>query len=268
MSIHLVIIDAMNLIRRVHSAQPDLNDIERTARTCTRTVQNIIKQAEPTHIVAVFDHLSDDKGWRAQICPEYKQGRKPMHDALKNGLDQIQDAFMACGVDSLLSEGDEADDMIATLALKVAQHKGLVSIISTDKGYCQLLAPYIQIRDYFQERWLNHAFIEKEFGVRPEQLTDYWGLAGINSSNIAGVAGIGAKSATQLLTQYETIAQIYAAIDEIPSKWQKKLLNQEKTAQNCKQVATLKNDIQLGFNLQDIRFVAPLNQNTPSRYSD
>lgn len=261
MSIHLVIIDAMNLIRRVHSAQPDPEDIARTAHISTRALQKIISHAKPTHILAVFDHFSEDKGWRAQYIPQYKQGRKPMPEALKQGLDQIQDAFMALGVDSLLSTGDEADDMIATLAIKVGthqanapQHQTKVTIVSTDKGYCQLLCPSIQIRDYFQERWLDEAFIQKEFGILPYQLTDYWGLVGISATNISGVLGIGAKSAKTLLNQYSSIETLYEAIEEIAPKWQKKLLEGKEQAFLCKKVASLKTDVLLGFNLQDIRF--------------
>ncbi|MGF1894663.1 flap endonuclease Xni, partial [Vibrio campbellii] len=170
MSIHLVIIDALNLIRRVHSVQPDANDIARTIDTTGRTLTRIINESKPTHIIAVFDHHLQERGWRAEILPEYKQNRKPMPEALLNGLDAIQDAWWKLGIDSLLSEGDEADDLVATLAIKVASHNEKVTIISTDKGYCQLLSPTLQIRDYFQHRWLDEPFIEEKFGVKPTQL--------------------------------------------------------------------------------------------------
>lgn len=81
---------------------------------------------------------------------------------------------------------------------KVAQAGHNVTIISTDKGYCQLLSPAIRIRDYFQKRWLDLEFISQEFGVKPTQLTDYWGLTGVSSSKVSGVPGIGPKSATEL----------------------------------------------------------------------
>ncbi len=261
MSIHLVIIDAMNLIRRVHSAQPDPADIARTAHISARALQKIIAHTSPTHIVAVFDNLNEDKGWRADYIPHYKQGRKPMPEALKQGLNQIQDAFMALGVDSLLSEGDEADDLIATLATKVAAHQikapqqqTKVTIVSTDKGYCQLLSPAIQIRDYFQERWLDEVFIQKEFGILSSQLTDYWGLVGISATSVSGVPGIGAKSAKTLLNQYVSIEALYEAIEEVAPKWQKKLIDAKEQAFTSKKVASLKTDVLLGFNLQDIRF--------------
>lgn len=257
-AIHLVIIDALNLIRRVHSAQPDANDIARTIETTTRTLNRVIQEAQPTHIIAVFDHHLDDRGWRAEILPTYKQGRKPMPDVLRENLDNIQQAWWELGIDSLLSEGDEADDLVATLAIKVASHNEKVTIISTDKGYCQLLSPTLQIRDYFQHRWLDAPFVASEFGVAPSQLADYWGLTGISSSQVTGVPGIGPKAAKEILTQFPTIEAAYSS-DQLAQKYRKKLDEHIDTARLCRQVAQLKTDIKLGFNLQDIRFQPAMN---------
>lgn len=263
MSIHLVVIDALNLIRRVHAAQPGEPDVQNTARVCCQALSKIITVSEPTHIVAVFDHLGEDRGWRAELLPHYKEGRKPMPPELLTGMDLIQDALMAMGVDSLLSDGDEADDLIATLALKVADRDQQVTIVSTDKGYCQLLRPTLRIRDYFQQRWLDSPYIKKEFGVRPEQLSDYWGLAGISSSKIPGVPGIGPKAAVELLSHYPNLEAILAA-DDLPDKWHKKIDAHRDQAVICKQVAALKTDLQLGFNLQDIRFRQAVTSEAPN----
>lgn len=253
MSIHLVVIDALNLIRRVHAAQPGEPDVQNTARVCCQALGKIIKSSIPSHIVAVFDHHSDDRGWRAELLPHYKEGRKPMPPELAEGMEAIQDAFMAMGIDSLLSDGDEADDLVATLALKVADRGEQVTIISTDKGYCQLLRPTLRVRDYFQQRWLDSPFVEKEYGVKPEQLPDYWGLAGISSSKIPGIPGIGPKAAVELLALYPDLETMIAA-DELLPKWKKKVDEHHDLAIASKQVATLKTDLQLGFNLQDIRY--------------
>ncbi|MFC1236044.1 flap endonuclease Xni [Vibrio sp. F74] len=253
MSIHLVIIDALNLIRRVHSAQPDPNDITRTIETTKRTLNRILSESTPTHIIAVFDHHLQDRGWRAKLLPKYKQNRKPMPEALQQGLDSIQSAWWELGIDSLLSDGDEADDLVATLAVKVAQHGETVTIISTDKGYCQLLAPTLQIRDYFQHRWLDATFVENEFGVKPSQLSDYWGLTGISSSQVSGIPGIGPKAAKEILTQFGSIEEAYNSA-ELVEKYRKKFEEHIELAKICKQISSLKTDVQLGFNLQDIRY--------------
>ena len=256
MAIHLVIIDALNLIRRVHSAQPNQDDIQAVITTTSRTINRILKETEPTHIIAVFDHHLQDRGWRAEVLPKYKEDRKPMPEALQKGMDDIQDAWWKLGIDSLLSDGDEADDLVATLANKVASHNEQVTIISTDKGYCQLLSPTLRIRDYFQHRWLDAPFIEKEFGLKPEQLADYWGLAGISSSKITGIPGIGPKAALEILTQFPTTEAANES-EELAKKYRKKFDEYYETAILCRKVAGLRTDIELGFNLQDIRYEKP-----------
>ncbi|SHO54720.1 flap endonuclease Xni [Vibrio quintilis] len=256
MSLHLVIIDALNLIRRVHSAQPDPEDIRRTINTTTKTLSKIIQETQPTHMIAVFDHDSEDKGWRGKLLPGYKEKRKPMPEPLKQNLDAIQQSWWEMGLDSLLSEGDEADDLVATLAMKVAARQEQVTIISTDKGYCQLLSPTLRIRDYFQHRWLDTPFIEREFGVRPSQLTDFWGLAGISSSQVSGIPGVGPKAAKEILTHCKNMEEAFNC-DTLAEKYRKKLTEHRELAIACKAVATLKTDIQLGFNLQDIRYHQP-----------
>ena len=157
------------------------------------------------------------------------------------------------GIKSWHSGGDEADDVAATLATKVAQAGHNVTIISTDKGYCQLLSPAIRIRDYFQKRWLDLEFINQEFGVKPTQLTDYWGLTGVSSSKVSGVPGIGPKSATELLQLYPNLESLYQHIDEVPKKWQTKLSDNKEVAFISRQITTLRTDIKLNGNLQQLR---------------
>ncbi|MFB5171637.1 flap endonuclease Xni [Erwinia amylovora] len=248
--VHLLIIDALNLIRRIHAVQGSP-----CQEACLNAVQQLLLHTRPTHAVAVFDDDRRSVSWRHQLLPDYKAGRSPMPDALCDEMPLLRSAFASIGVTSWHSRGDEADDLAATLASKVAAVGHQATIVSTDKGYCQLLAPTIRIRDYFQKRWLDVPFITDSFGVEPTQLTDYWGLAGISSSKIPGVAGIGGKSAAQLLKQFGSMAAIYQNLDQVPEKWRKKLAEQQQTATICKRVATLKTDLLLEGNLKELRLI-------------
>jgi protein Xni len=248
--IHLLIVDALNLIRRIHAVQgsPCLT-------TCQNALNQLIQHAQPTHAVAVFDEDDRANSWRHQCLPDYKAGRSPMPENLQQEMPQLRAAFEALGVACWHSAGNEADDLAATLATKVAAAGHQVTIVSTDKGYCQLLAPNILIRDYFQKRWLDMPFIKAEFGVEPHQLTDYWGLAGISSSKIPGVPGIGPKTAVTLLQMQEagTLEALYQNLDVVPDKWRKKLEQHRDLAFACQQVASLKTDVALNGNLQQLR---------------
>ncbi|KGT93280.1 flap endonuclease-like protein [Erwinia typographi] len=251
MTIHLLIVDALNLIRRIHAVQGSP-----CQETCLSALHQLIRHSDPTHAVAVFDDDDRHEGWRHQLLPGYKAGRSPMPENLQQEMPQLRAAFETAGVACWQASGEEADDLAATLAAKVATGGHRATIVSTDKGYCQLLAPSIQIRDYFQKRWLDVPFIDAEFGVSPAQLTDYWGLAGISSSKIPGVAGIGAKSAAELLKEFGSLDEIYQRLSSVPAKWQKKLQAHREMAQICRQVATLKTDLLLAGNLKDLRLPA------------
>lgn len=257
---HLLIIDALNLIRRLHAVQAQQELTPTQALLATRanlinTCKKLLAASEPTHAIAVFDGESDVQSWRKGIYPAYKEGRTPMPAELKEGLSELQDAFWECGVDALLSETDEADDLVATLACGVAQHEARATIISTDKGFCQLICPQIQVRDHFNKRWLDAAFVQQQYGVAPAQLVDFWALAGIGGSNIKGVPGIGPKTATQLLQQHGDLASLLIACEqEDAGKALLKLRQHKDEALLAQRLARLQRDIPLGFNLKDIRY--------------
>lgn len=78
-------------------------------------------------------------------------------------------------------------------------------------------------------------------------------MAGISSSKIPGVSGIGAKTAAQLLQQAGSLEQLYQQLEQLPEKWRKKLEPQREAAWICRQVATLKTDLTLNGNLQQLR---------------
>lgn len=249
MPIQLLIIDALNLIRRIYAVQGSP-----CVTVCQHALLQLLSQSQPTHAVALFDQLERTSNWRHQILPGYKAGRRAMPEDLSTELPLIRTAFLQCGVTSWQAPaGYEADDLAATLAIKIADIGHQVTIVSTDKGYCQLLSSTLQIRDYFQKRWLDPSFVYQEFAVTPHQLTDFWGLAGVNNSKIPGVPGIGAKTAATLLAEFGSLKNLYQQLEKVPEKWRCKLSQHQQLAQQCKQVATLKTQLPLEGNLQQLR---------------
>lgn len=248
MPIHLLIIDALNLIRRIHAVQGSP-----CTESCLRAVNQLRVNSQPTHAVAVFDDEARESNWRYRLQADYKAGRQPMPDNLAAEMPEIRAALTSQAIACWQAPACEADDVAATLATRVAAAGHQVTLVSTDKGYCQLLRPQIRIRDYFQKRWLDAPFVATEFGVHPDQLPDYWGLAGISSSKIPGVAGIGPKSARELLARFSSLETLYAALDEVPEKWRHKLIAHRDNAFLSRQLATLQCDVSLSGNLQQLR---------------
>jgi len=268
MPAHLVLIDALNMIRRIYAVQErpfvqskmQLDDklaiktqqqvLFNTQIACTKALDKILKHQEASHALAVFD--SDQPCWRYKIFADYKKGRKKMSPHLAGELPNIQDAFLQLGVDSLVSEEDEADDLIATLATKMALHGQQVTIVSTDKGFLPLLSPTIHIYDYFNRRYLDEQHVKNKFDIKPAQLIDLWTLTGDSTNKIPGVAGIGQITAAALLNQYGSLSAILKS-DEVKPKIKDKLDNSTEQIALSRKLLTLKQNIPLGFNLKDIR---------------
>ncbi|MCI2284054.1 flap endonuclease Xni [Colwellia sp. MSW7] len=268
MSAHLVLIDALNLIRRIYAVQErpfiqskdQLNGelaaktqqqvLFNTQQASITALENILKQVQASHALAVFD--SHNPCWRNKLYADYKKGRKKMPVHLANELPNIQDAFLQLSVDSLLSEEDEADDLIATLATKMALHGQNVTIVSTDKGFLSLLSPHIYVYDYFNRRYLDENYVKEKFDIKPAQLVDLWTLTGDNTNKIPGVAGIGQITAASLLNEYGSLSGILKS-DNLKPSIQDKLSGSKEQIALSRQLLTLKQNIPLGFNLKDIR---------------
>ena len=268
MSAHLVLIDALNLIRRIYAVQErpfvqskmQLTDeltnktqkqiLFNTQNACTNAVEKILKHQQATHALAVFD--SQQPCWRYKLYPDYKKGRKKMSPYLADELPTIQDAFLQLGVDSLVSEEDEADDLIATLATKMSLHGQHATIVSTDKGFLSLLSPTVHVYDYFNRRYLDEQHVKNKFDIKPTQLIDLWTLTGDNTNKIPGVSGIGQVTAASLLNQYGSLNTILKSNDIKPTI-KEKLNNSTEQIELSGKLLTLKKNIPLGFNLKDIR---------------
>lgn len=268
MPAHLVLIDALNLIRRIYAVQerPFVQTINQTSdelskktqrqvlfntqNACVKALENILQQLQPSHALAVFD--SQQPCWRYKLYPDYKKGRKKMPSHLANALGAIQDAFMEYSIDSLVSEEDEADDLIATLTTKMSLHGQHVTIVSTDKGFLSLLSPNVRVYDYFNRRYLDEQYVKDKFDVTPTQLIDLWTLTGDSTNKIPGVSGIGQKTAANLLNQYGSITATLKS-DEVKPTLKEKLEQSKEQISLSRKLLTFKQNIPLGFNLKDIR---------------
>lgn len=256
MNITLLLVDALNLIRRVYAAQPGgegSGRVEGTLAAATHSLQRALRKARPTHAVCVFD--SKEHGWRYRLYPDYKAGRDPMPADLDEGMEGFQQSFLECGVSSFAREGEEADDVIATLASKVAAREGHALILSTDKVFMQLIDEFITLHDHFNDRDLDSEYVMKRFGVRAEQFADLLALAGDKTNNIPGVPSVGPKRASRLLNQVGTLDAVLAVAHTIPGKAGEAIYRHKDKALLSRTLVTLKKDLVLGVNLRNFRYM-------------
>ncbi len=255
MGIHFLLVDALNLIRRVYAAQPGEDGPERVegARTaCSQSLRRALRESRPTHAVCVFE--GEGKSWRHEKSEAYKAGRAPMPEALKAGLPGYEEAFAGEGVRSISFPGLEADDVVATLAAKVADRGGRATILSTDKMFLQLLSERVAVRDHFSQRALDAAHVQRKFGVGPERLVDLLALTGDSTNNIRGIPGVGPKRAAALLESFGTLDGILASVDQVKGSLGERLRGEEETARCDRILVRLRTDLELGLNLKSFRY--------------
>jgi 5'-3' exonuclease len=109
----------------------------------------------------------------------------------------------------------EADDLIATLCRQLVRRGHDVIVVSCDKDLTQLVNPRVCFFDYARERRMGEREVYGQFGVWPEQIPDYLGLAGDAVDSIPGVRGVGPKTAVALLDAFGDIDTLYASLDEV-----------------------------------------------------
>jgi protein Xni len=252
---HLLLIDALNLIRRIYAVdanQQHHSDEHMLKASCARVThacKKLLQTTKATHAIAVFD---GDKSWRYHYYKDYKHSRSPMPTVLQHALPQFKEAIEATGIVVFEPINDEADDIIATLADKAANNQVNSTIVSTDKGFLPHLGEYIAVYDYFKKHYLDAQSIQQRFQVEQHQLIDFWALAGDKTNDIPGVKGIGNKSALQLLSSYSSIEQ--ALEDEALSQTlRNKLTANMQLYVISKQLVSLRTDINLGFSLKQLR---------------
>ena len=256
MKITFLLVDALNLIRRIYAAHPGEEGPEHTKGVLESTVhslQRALRETGPTHAACIFD--SHEKSWRHDLLPTYKEGRPPMPDELKNSLNEFKSSFLEMGITSLTFPNIEADDIIATLAHKTAQKNGHAIILSTDKSFLQLLSENISVRDHFNKKNLDRKHVEDKFLVKPEQLIDLFALAGDTTNHIPGIPKVGLKTAAKLLSEHQTLENIILKSKTIEGKLGERIHSNINEIALFKKLVCLQTDISMGLNLKTLRYL-------------
>lgn len=177
---------------------------------------------KPDYFVIARD--APTKTHRHEAYPQYKANRTKAPDDFKSQIPIVQQVANQLGIPSLVLPWYEADDIIASMAIKYKADPELSSnIFSSDKDLKQLLDDNVFVTDPW--KWIltkTKDFIQ-EFLFEPQYILDYLSLIGDSADNIKWVAGIWPKWASTLIKKYKTIENIYKAIDEAEKSWEENI---------------------------------------------
>lgn len=253
---HGLIVDGLNLIRRVWAALAAGDDpppADRAVEACCASLARLVRHQQPTHALCVMD--SGQRSWRHELFPGYKANRDPMPEALAVVLPEILAAFEARGVHALERAPFEADDVIATCAVRIAEAGGRATIASTDKSFCQLLGDNIRVYDHFSDRYLDADYVRLRYDVEPRFLRTVMALTGNASVNVAGVRSVGPRTAAALVREHGDLDAILAAAGTIKGHTGAMLRADREQALLAMRLLSLRTDLELGVNLREFRYV-------------
>lgn len=217
-------------------------------------MQKYIADARPTHIAVAFDRHFNGS-FRNEYYPPYKAQREASPPELDAQVDPALELVESLGVATFIDERFEADDLIATVIDQTRASGAQYAIVSSDKDLSQLVCDDVTLIDPARKLLFDRAAVVKKFGVHPEQMTDYFGLAGDPVDNIPGVKGIGPKTAAMLLKRYGSLEGVYRNISEMaPNAIRMNLERDVTNAGLSKRLATVSTEAPISVELDDLAF--------------
>lgn len=225
-------------------------------------LRNLTDKHRPDYIGWINDAGSS---FRQEALPEYKATRQKLGEELKQDFDQsvvrVEQLLQAFRIPLVTVDGYEADDVIATLAVRAAADGVDAVVVSGDKDFYQLVGPRISLLNpgrggqaMIDEHFVTTANAAERFGVPPERIVDYFALVGDSSDNVPGVHGIGEKTAQKLITEYGDLENVLAHAADITAKRPREaLLAEPDRARLSKQLVTLHLDVPVDIGLDRLR---------------
>ena len=263
----LFLLDAMALIYRAYFAlnrNPRINSKGMNTSAIfgfTNTLYDVLKNEKPTYLGVAFDSFAPTL--RHEDFTDYKANREELPEDIALSIPYIKQIIEGFNIPIIEMEGYEADDIIGTLA-KRAEKKGFTTYMMTpDKDFGQLVSENIFLyKPSYRGSGVDVLGVEEiceKFGIRyPEQVIDLLGLWGDTSDNIPGVPGVGQKTASKLLQDFDSVEDLIKNQDKIEKEnLRKKIVENAEQARMSRQLATIITDVPVDFEPDKLKISAP-----------
>jgi DNA polymerase I len=220
------------------------------------TLEEVLQKQKPSHIAVVFD--TPTPTFRHEMYKEYKANRDATPEDIIKAVPYIKRLIEAYNIPVIDCPGFEADDVIGTLAKKASFNGFTTYMMTPDKDYAQLVADNIFM--FKPSRSGNESVkwgvddIKREFSVkRPEQVIDILALMGDSSDNIPGAPGVGPKTAMKLISEYDSVEELFKHTSELKGKLKEIIENNKDKIELSKKLATI--DINVPVELNEEKLV-------------
>lgn len=211
----------------------------------------LCKAKQPEYLAVAFD--AGKPTFRHERFHDYKIQRKPMPDPLIAQLPLVKELLAAYRIPVFQLEGYEAEDLLATLARRIAAECD-VFLVTGDKDALQLVGPRIKVYNPHKDHVvLDAGAVQERYGVPPERMIDLMALMGDAIDNIPGVPGIGEKTASELLRQFGSVEGLYEHLDDLKSASQRTTLAQHREqVELARELARIDDRVPIEVQLSDL----------------
>jgi DNA polymerase-1 len=267
MTARLMLLDTYGLVYRAFFALPALTTTHgvpiNAAYGFTMMLTKLIGDEKPTHVIAAFD-----KGLpaaRVALYPQYKAQRDEMPGDLRPQFALVRKILATYGIPVMEIEGEEADDVMATLA-RIAGEAGQHALVVTgDLDLLQIVDDTTTVlttrRGITDLGRYDAAAVRERFDLEPQQLPDYRGLKGDPSDNLPGIPGVGEKTAIKLVRAAGSLDALLAnpALAGTP-KLEALVREYGEQARVCREVSIIKRDLPLTLDWEAAAYAPPSNE--------
>ncbi|MBF0565453.1 MAG: DNA polymerase I [Nitrospirae bacterium] len=182
----------------------------------TSMMLKLVRERKPDGLIVVFD--SPEPTEKHRLFPQYKAHRTKPPDDMIAQIRPIRDVIEAMSIGVISLAGYEADDILATLAKRLAPVAGHVYVVTSDKDMLQVVQPRVTIYDPVKNAEYDEEFIFTRFGLPPARIRELMALTGDSTDNIPGVKGVGEKTAIGLLKDFSSLDDLMNNYSKIPKE--------------------------------------------------
>ena len=236
----------------------------------TTTLQKLIVDEAPSHVVACFDRGLPVA--RVAMFEAYKAQRETMPDDLRSQFALVRRILGVYDIPVLELEGQEADDVIATLAQQAESEGHATVVITGDNDLLQIVdertTVLVRTRMGGVMRY-DTAAVTARFDLAPRQLPDYRGLKGDPSDNLPGIPGVGEKTAIKLIKAAGSLDALLANPALAGTAKLEGLVREHgEVARKCRDVSVILRDLPVEIPWDEARYAVPPAENLYTLYRD
>ena len=268
----LFLLDGHALVYRAHYAfisRPLINSKGMNTGAITgftRTLWDLMRSQNPSHIAVSFDLKGPT--FRHEMFPEYKANREAQPEDITAAFPYIRRIIEGFNIPIIEKEGYEADDVIGTIAKQAEKEGFTVFMVTPDKDFGQLVSKnifmYKPSRSGTGVEILGEQEICEKWDIeRVDQVIDVLSLQGDSVDNIPGVPGVGPKTASKLLKQFDTLEGILSNTDQLKGKQKEKLETFADQGRLSYTLATIETEVPIQFDATKFQ-IDPLNKDALS----